>query len=185
MVLALLNAFKSVVCAFHFQIIFPLAFGVYDCFPVRPTAGSQSTDCISAFAFVRLTLCHHLIKLAAKNKRRNTSNAKFTNLLRDLTLAPFWYLPHLLFTTTPPVKVHSCYAEDAVVCNHAAHILCDPNLNSVLSPLSNATAAHSPWSFFSSRTNALPTSYCCFLPLLSPSTLSQIPGSSMSSLAML
>jgi len=139
---------------------------------------------IPAFALIRLTFYDHPIKLAAKTKMRNTSNVTFTNLLRYLTLAPFWYLPRLLFATTTSVKVHSCYAQGAVVCNHDAQILCDPNPNSVLSPLSNIILLHIHHEgFFNLKTNTPLTSYCSFLPLLSHSTLSQIPGSLMVSLA--
>lgn len=134
MVLALLNAFKPAVCALHFRIIFPHVLGIHDCFCVRAAAGSITQRvCLDKVDFLPPA-----DKTGYQDKMRNTVNVKFVNLVRDLTLTPFWYLPHLLFATTL-VKVHLCYAQSAVVCNHTAQI---PNPNSMLSSLNNITLLH-------------------------------------------
>lgn len=123
----------------------------------------------------RLTFCDHLIKWAAKTKMRNTSNVSFTNLLRDLTLTPFWYLHCLLFATTPPVKVHSLCSRCSCVQPCSSDTVWPKSQLCAVTTENHHSAAHSPWRFFILRTNTTPTSSCSFLLFLSPSTLSQIP----------
>lgn len=79
---------------------------------------------VSAFAWMRLTFYNHLIKLAAKPKLRNTSNVKFTNLLRDLNahnpsdICLVCYLPphHQSSSTRVTCEVQLCATRLLIHC---------------------------------------------------------------------
>lgn len=170
MVLVLLNGFKPLVRAFHFQIIFPCVLGVHNCFCVRAAAGFNTQRVHISICLDKVDFLPPVDKIGYQDKMRNTVNIKLANLVRGpnthtlLIFASFTICNH---TSQGPLLLCS---KCSCVQPHCSDTVWP---KSMLSPFNNVALLHIHHDGFSAWVPTHPlTSHCSFLSLLSSSTSS-------------